>query len=266
MNTKKRPTAPMRKTVASSARRIKRPIHRVRRLPTKRALIHALNVALQQLDRKSEPCYNTNHGKGDAHPMKHKEILMSAIHHTILKSVAAAGARIEEVTGQSYKFVLTNDDLALRATGDDARVLRQLAQDWANGEETTGYGLEEQVETPEYSDDADDEARTGSLIKDHYKEAYKAGGHADDCGDWLAETLRRLTHDANGFVRGNFTALCELNGVTDWSKYLTGPERGQNGRLKMSAGNRLRAIVRRAGFLRTLGGDLPAPKSFTERK
>jgi hypothetical protein len=190
-----------------------------------------------------------------------------ALHHTILKSVAAAGSKIEEVTGQSYKFVLTNEDLALRATGDDARVLRQLAQDWANDENTEDYGIEDQVAGhDEAGGEEEGEERTGSIVIGRFKQQYAEAGHPDDCGDWLADTLRRLTHDANGFVRGNFTTLCELNGITDWAKYLTGPERGQNGRLKMSAGNRLRAIVRRTGVLKTLGGDLPAPKSFIERK
>ena len=257
MNTK-------RKGPNHTATPTKRRISSRRRPPTKRTLVHALNVALQQLDRKSEPCYNASHGRGCAPTTTHGETPMANLHHTIIKAVAAAGCKIEEVTGQSYKFVLTHEELALRATGDDARELRKLAQEWANDENTEDYGVEDQVE--EHDEPEEDEGPSGSLIKDHYKQQYADAGHPDDCGDWLADTLRKLTHDANGFVRDRFTAICEMNGITDWAKYLTGPERGQNGRLKMSCGNRLRAIVRRTGKLNTPGGGVAVPRDFIEKR
>lgn len=171
---------------------------------------------------------------------------MSKIHHNIIKAIRAAGSSIQEVEHQPYSFLLTNDALMLRATSDDARELRQLAQDWARGENMDGYGVEDVLLE-------DDDRPSGSVVKASYRAGYKANGGG--CGDWLHQTLNALTKNPHGdFDVDAFTAILELNGVDDWAKYKN------PGLLRMSGGVRLRAIVKKNGVLKTPDGDMTPPK------
>lgn len=183
---------------------------------------------------------------------------MATIHHTIIKAVAKAGATINEYNG---KFVLLNEDLMLRAESDDARELRALAQRWADGEDTEEYQIEDQIS--EESDEED--LRTGSVVKSAYKRRYKEEGHPDNCGDWLAYVIREMTRDANDtFLEDAFIAIVELNGITDWAKYIT-DKTGQTGRMVMNCSNRLRTIIRKNKLLRTPQGDYVPPDEFLNR-
>jgi hypothetical protein len=184
---------------------------------------------------------------------------MTAIHHTILKAVAKAGASINEFAG---KFVLTNDDLGLRAESDDARELRALAQKWAEGEDQEDYVVEDQIDETEESDE---DLLTGSVVKGHYKRLYKEQGHPDNCGDWLALTLRDLTRNAHDeLVLESFINIVEMNGISDWAKYMNG-NNGATGRMVMNCSNRLRTIVRKTGILNTASGVYEAPESFMKK-
>jgi len=181
------------------------------------------------------------------------------VHHTITKAITKTGASINEFNG---KFVLTHDDLGLRAESDDARDLRALAQRWANGEDMEDYQVEDQtVET----DDEEEDLRAGSVVKSHYKRLYKAEGHPDNCGDWLAYVLREMTRNGDDvFLEDEFIAIVEMNGITDWFKYIT-DKNGSTGRMVMNCSNRLRTIVRKAGVLHTPRGDLTPPAEFMNR-
>lgn len=173
---------------------------------------------------------------------------MTAIHHTITKAVAKAGASIQEINGE---FVLTHDELALRATSNDARELRILAQQWAEGENIESYQIEDLI-----AEDDDEDLRSGSVVRPTYKKAYKEAGHPGNCGDWLATVLRHFTHDGfDEFQLDRFTAIAEMNGVTDWAKYDRG-DSGSRGRIVMNCSNRLRTIIKKTGVLRTPDGDL----------
>jgi hypothetical protein len=184
---------------------------------------------------------------------------MTAIHHTIIKAVAKAGASINEFAG---KFVLTNDDLGLRAESDDARELRALAQKWAEGEDQEDYVVEDQIEETEESDE---DVLTGSVVKGHYKRLYKEQGHPDNCGDWLATFIRDRTRNARDeLVLESFTAIMEANGINDWAKYLNG-NNGATGRMVMNCSNRLRTIVRKTGVVHTSGPSYEAPESFMKK-
>lgn len=168
------------------------------------------------------------------------------VHHTITKAIAKAGASIQEINGE---FVLTHDELALRATSNDARELRALAQQWAEGENIESYQIEDLIAE-------DDDARTGSVVHSNYKKAYKEAGHPGNCGDWLATVLRNFTHDGfDEFQLDRFTAIAEMNGVNDWAKYDRG-DAGSRGRIVMNCSNRLRTIVKKTGVLRTPNGDM----------
>ena len=183
---------------------------------------------------------------------------MTAIHHTITKAIAKAGAVIEEAADGN--FVLRNDDLMLRATSDDARELRALAQRWAEGEDTEDYQIEDLIDAIEEEED-----RAGSVVKPAYKRLYKEQGHPDNCGDWIATVIREMTRDGDDlFLEDNFIAIVEMNGVTDWAKYLT-DKTGTTGRMVMNCSNRLRTIVRKSGVLRTPAGDLTPPAEFVNR-
>ncbi len=168
------------------------------------------------------------------------------IHHNIIKAIVAAGASIQEVENQPYSFVLTNDTLWLRATGNDARELRQLAQDWARSENMEGYGVEDALQE-------DDDRPSGSVVKSSYRDQYKENGGG--CGDWLHQTLNELTKNPQGdFDEAAFVAILECNGINDWAKYKN------PGLLRMSGGVRLRAIVKKTGILKTPDGDLVVSK------
>lgn len=186
---------------------------------------------------------------------------MTAIHHAIIKAIAKAGAVIEETA--EGKFVLRNEDLMLRAESDDARELRALAQRWADGEDTEDYQIEDLIAQDE--EETDDEGRAGSVVKPAYKRQYKEQGHPDNCGDWLALTIREMTRNGDDvFLEDDFIAIIELNGITDWAKYVT-DKTGTTGRMVMNCSNRLRTIVRKAGVLRTPNGDLTPPAEFLNR-
>ena len=167
------------------------------------------------------------------------------IHHAIIKAIRAAGSSIEEVAGKPHAFVLTNDTMMLRATGNDARELRQLAQDWARGENIEDCGAESAI-TEEFEEE---ETRSGSKVKESYKSVYKMthGG----CGDWMHQVLNELTKNPAGdFDVHAFTRILELNGITNWERY------ANNGMLRMSGGVRLRTIVKRNGKLLTPDGEI----------
>lgn len=182
---------------------------------------------------------------------------MTAIHHTIIKAITKTGASINEFNGE---FVLTNDDMGLRATSNDARELRALAQRWADGEDTEDYVIEDEV-----SED-DEQELAGSVVKAKYKEIYKQRGSIDHCGDWLSYAIREWTRNANDeFVLSSFINVAERNGITDWAKYNRG-DAGSNGRMVMNVSNRLRSIVRKAGVLHINEyTTLEAPESFMKK-
>lgn len=185
---------------------------------------------------------------------------MTAIHHTIIKAIAKAGAVIEETTDGT--FILRNDDLMLRAESNDARELRVLAQEWAEGENTEDYQIEDMIDAIE---EAEEDERTGSVVKATYKRRYKEEGHPDNCGDWLASVIRDMTRNGDDtFLEDAFITIVEMNGITDWAKYLS-DKTGTTGRMVMNCSNRLRTIVRKAGVLHTPHGDLTAPAEFINR-
>ena len=189
------------------------------------------------------------------------------IHHAILKAVHDAGAEISVVTDEPLLFRLhmVTDDGELRAEGDDARALRALAQQWAEGENTEDYLVDDDSENAD-ADDADDEG-PHTVVKDAYKVFYKNQGHPNNNGDWLNTQLDKLTKNDEGeLILTNLVAIFELNGIMDWQKYQKGNPRSDNGQIRMNGGNRLRAIVRKTGVLKVPGEDIKVPASFLKAK
>jgi hypothetical protein len=181
---------------------------------------------------------------------------MARIHHSIIKSVANNGSAIIEL--EDGTFALTNEDNGLRAVSDDARALCKLAKAWAEGEDMDDYT----VEVDEVEDDED--KRTGSVVHPGYKLAYKAAGHPDNCGDWLAYTWRMLTRNGDDSLNWDAVVeLVELNGINDWAKYKA-DDAGWRGRAAMNCCNRLRNIIRKSedGVMMTTSGPLAAPAEF----
>lgn len=174
---------------------------------------------------------------------------MVAIHHNIVRSIKNNGAEINEYDG---KFVLTHNDLGLRAVHEDAKFLRQLAADWANDENTEEYYIEDQID--EVEADEGEEEKSGSIVRDQYKAIYKERGDVNSCSDWLATHMRELTHDGNDeFMMDAFTTIAEMNGINDWHKYIS-PNPNSIGIMRMSVGNRIRTIVKKTGELKTPTG------------
>jgi hypothetical protein len=181
---------------------------------------------------------------------------MARIHHSIIKSVANNGSAIIEL--EDGTFALTNEDNGLRAVSDDARALCKLAKAWSEGEDMDEYT----VEIDEVEDDEEDK-RSGSVVKEGYKLAYKAAGHPDNCGDWLAYTWRSLTRNGDDSLNWDAVVeLVELNGINDWAKYMS-DDSGWRGRAAMNCCNRIRNLLRKGdGILHTPAGDVEAPAKF----
>ena len=179
---------------------------------------------------------------------------MARIHHSIIKSVANNGSAIIEL--EDGMFALTNEDNGLRAVSDDARALCKLAKAWSEGEDMDEYVVEiDEVE--------DEDKRSGSVVKEGYKIAYKAAGHPDNCGDWLAYTWRSLTRNGDDSLNWDAVVeLVELNGINDWAKYMA-DDAGWRGRAAMNCCNRIRNLLRKGdGILHTPAGDVEAPAKF----
>lgn len=195
-------------------------------------------------------CYNLLTGN----QANYRRTQMTAIHHAIIKAVANAGCTIREIDGE---FELTNHAYGLRATGKDPRVLRALAQQWMNDEESReDYVVEEEFE------DEVEEGSTGSVVKETYKARYKERGNANNCGDWLARQLEVLTHNPKGeFDIEAFINIIEMNGILDHHRYRreTGADRG---RFRMSCRIRLAKIIKDAGVLKTPDGIIEVPETF----
>lgn len=123
---------------------------------------------------------------------------------------------------------------------------------------------------------AADTARKGSVVRSSYKAAYRdraetARGKkgvdrrviAQSCGDWLALELaaRIRPNPKKPTDLALFRAILAANGVDDSRWPSTTP--GWQGRLRMSGGMALRAVVAEAGVLVVPGeGELSAPRSW----
>lgn len=100
----------------------------------------------------------------------------------------------------------------------------------------------------------EDEPQGGSVVPSKYREAYRAAGHPDHCGDWLAFLLEPLVtgraEDGKKAVLNvaAMQAICDANGL-DVSKYLTNRSNGWQGRFRMTARNMLAKVVATKGVL-----------------
>lgn len=99
-------------------------------------------------------------------------------------------------------------------------------------DEEADQELQEEMEAEEEA-----EKGGGSVVKEHYRVKYKEMGHANHCGDWLAELLVNLCTNKEGINIDLFVAIVEHNGV-DLSKYKRDGH-GWQGRLRMTGRNLL---------------------------
>jgi len=102
----------------------------------------------------------------------------------------------------------------------------------------------------------DEEEGTGTVVvADKYKKEYQARGDANNCGDWLAQFLKRYTVTSveSGkpyFDEAGFTAMLVANGVDLTGKWADLPNSGQRnwqGRYRMNGRQKLEVPVCRAG-------------------
>lgn len=109
-------------------------------------------------------------------------------------------------------------------------------------------GEADEISEVDAEDAAEEDARSGSVVPDRYKERYKEMGHPGTCGDWLALTLLPLTTLPNGKLDADAMAeIARLNGIDTAKLNRTTP--GWQGRFRMTARNMLVKVVAKQGFL-----------------
>jgi len=97
---------------------------------------------------------------------------------------------------------------------------------------------DEMRENAAEASDEEEEERSGSVVPEKYKQAYKANGTPGNCGDWLALTLKEYTTTEHGQVNPEAVdAIAGANGVNT-SKY-DRTNNGWQGRLRMTVRNSL---------------------------
>jgi hypothetical protein len=101
---------------------------------------------------------------------------------------------------------------------------------------------------PEGADEEEAEVEKRTVVPDVYKARYAAMGHPNTCGDWLALILNGICLTPDGFQVDPMLAICEANGV-DAEAYLRRKTRGWQGRFRMSARNKLKGVVAKAGLV-----------------
>lgn len=110
-----------------------------------------------------------------------------------------------------------------------------------------------------------------SVVRPGYKRAYarkaltegrtsKADKRCN--GDWLARELIAECEEDGIFSLPRFCAICEANGVGDPMARWPNRNNGWEGRLRMSAGIVLRAIVRKRHVLVTPDTTVQVPEAF----
>lgn len=132
-------------------------------------------------------------------------------------------------------------------------------------------GLREDAEPEE------EEAETGSVVPDKFKQRYREAGHAGHCGDWLALTLNDLCQITDG--KKVVTDLDRLEAIATANDVdaarvdkLGTATRGWQGRYRMTVRNMLTKKVADKGFLFVPDGagvkgdtELKAPKAWCEK-
>jgi len=118
---------------------------------------------------------------------------------------------------------------------------------------------DEGLDPEELNEDDDDEPTpSGSVVPEHYRRQYReASSNGQTCGDWLAEWLVAQTHNIQGFMVEDFTAIITNNGVDMTAKWAKLPESGQKGwvgRYRMNGRQALEKVAAKAGGLFDLQG------------
>jgi hypothetical protein len=85
--------------------------------------------------------------------------------------------------------------------------------------------------------EAEDEEKSGSVVKEEYRARYKEMGHPTTCGDDLAVILDNLCKGKTATDLQRFEDICEANGVA-LGKY-NRTSNGWQGRLRMTGRNML---------------------------
>lgn len=104
----------------------------------------------------------------------------------------------------------------------------------------------------EIADEDEEDKATGSVVPSKYKDLYKAEGHANHCGDWMANTLnglcRVIIDGKEAFDSDKLGMIAEANGV-DHDKYRRNQSRGWEGRYRMTVRNVLAKVVAVKGVM-----------------
>ena len=204
------------------------------------------------------------------------------IHHATIKRAATLGFALDEhnegetfLTCDAPAFVLWGSDDMAKAMVDAAVHIRTAmveygitvdqpergegeyaVQVYANGEavgdsfevDAAEEGLFVALQDLPEATEAEDEPEKRTVVPDIYKARYAAMGHPNTCGDWLALVLNGICLTAEGFQVEPMVAICDANGV-DAERYLARRTRGWQGRFRMSARNKLKGVVAKAGMV-----------------
>lgn len=103
-------------------------------------------------------------------------------------------------------------------------------------------------------EEAEDDERTGSVVKPIYKQIYKERGNPANCGDWFAKLLEFWTHSSVDGKKAKpnierFFTLAEANGVDTGVGAFVNRSPGWQGRARMTGRRLMLKAIREAGYM-----------------
>ena len=94
------------------------------------------------------------------------------------------------------------------------------------------------------------------------KPRYRERGDVNNCGDWLAKTLKEKFHVGGKFDIESFTACLAENGVDLTQPFACSEAPGWQGRFRMNGRQKLEAVVAKNTKLLVRGQQCQAPRDF----
>ena len=210
----------------------------------------ANNITLvENRDNPERVIYTATKGEG-------KSLLR--ISHPVAK-VVVDGLLLLETLKLEYP-VIAKFDYDLKDDQFEAYIGKELV--WENEElpdladlldaiAENGYDLEAGPRGTEKTEEEDDRS---SVVPASFKKKYKDEGHPDDCGDWLAEQLKKYCHKKQSqskttFQLDMYTDILKANKVDLSGTWASNRNRGWQGRFRMASRNVLVKVVADAGKL-----------------
>ena len=159
--------------------------------------------------------------------------------------------------------------LAVYGRGDDEDWF-ELVHFSADDEDTNDIYIDALEAAQEHDISLEGSQPVWDVVPQKYKERYKAEGHPDNCGDWLAQFLdgKFDTKNEKGVATFDWTKFATFlteNGVDltgKWAKLPESGQRGWQGRYRMNGRQKLEKAIAANGKLVMNGDEVKMTKVF----